>query len=262
MQGKDFAVDNISVSFGTDLINTGSTAISNLLLRHYKALGISDVELVLIINLIYLRCEEKDLCPTAERLSLFMNASCGSIVEMLAELMEKRFITISKEYVAQENEVVDGYSLAPLMEQLFCIWAREKQMQMLEIQRQGQGLKNNVLSNACKAFEKEFGRLLSPVEVEQIRFWVVESKIGGELIQEALRRASLMGVHNLKYIDKILLEWQKRNLVTLESVLNYEANHDRKASKPIKSKRVPEKVAENDEDKFRLLHWGNFGDGA
>lgn len=262
MQGKDFAVDNISVCFGTDLINRGSTAISNLLLRHYKSLGISDVELVLIINLIYLRCEEKDLCPTSERLSQLMNASCASIVEMLAGLMEKNFITISKEYLEEQDEVVDGYSLAPLMEQVFCIWAREKQKHMLEIQHQGQGLKNSVLANTCKAFEKEFGRLLSPVEVEQIRFWVVESKIGGELIQEALRRASLMGVHNLKYIDKILLEWQKRNLVSLESVLNYETNHERKLSKSVNPKRVPEKLVEKDEDKFRLLHWGNFGDGA
>ena len=38
----------------------------------------------------------------------------------------------------------------------------------------------------------------------------MESDISEELIKEALKEAILSGVHNLRYIDKILMEWTKK----------------------------------------------------
>ena len=58
-------------------------------------------------------------------------------------------------------------------------------------------------------FESEFGRTLSPTETEIISNWI-ESDIPEELIKEALKEAVLSGVHNMRYIDKILFEWTKK----------------------------------------------------
>lgn len=60
-------------------------------------------------------------------------------------------------------------------------------------------------------FEKEFGRTLSPMEYEIINSWK-EQKISNELILSALKEAVFNGVNNLRYIDKILYEWNKKGI--------------------------------------------------
>lgn len=60
-------------------------------------------------------------------------------------------------------------------------------------------------------FEKEFGRTLSTMEYEIINSWK-EQKISNELILSALKEAVFNGVNNLRYIDKILYEWNKKGI--------------------------------------------------
>ncbi len=60
-------------------------------------------------------------------------------------------------------------------------------------------------------FEKEFGRTLSPMEYDIINDWI-ESKISKELIIAALKEAVFNGVNNLRYVDKILYEWNKKGI--------------------------------------------------
>ncbi|MEG2351324.1 MAG: DnaD domain protein [Bacilli bacterium] len=67
------------------------------------------------------------------------------------------------------------------------------------------------------SFEKEFGRTLSPMEYEIIGNWI-ESKISKELILEALRETVFNGVNNLRYVDKILYEWNKKGIKKPEDV--------------------------------------------
>ncbi|OPY63661.1 MAG: DNA replication protein DnaD [Pelotomaculum sp. PtaU1.Bin065] len=71
-------------------------------------------------------------------------------------------------------------------------------------------------------FEKEFGRPLSPFEVEQIEQWAEQN--GALLVVEALKRAVLRGKHNFKYINSILSEWQKNNLRTVQAIQEYDAD--------------------------------------
>ncbi len=66
-------------------------------------------------------------------------------------------------------------------------------------------------------FEKEFGRTLSPMEYDIINNWI-ESKISKDLIIAALKEAVFNGVNNLRYIDKILFEWNKKGIKTPDDV--------------------------------------------
>ena len=66
-------------------------------------------------------------------------------------------------------------------------------------------------SDLFDLFEKEFGRTLSPMEYEIINSWV-ESKIDKGLIISALKEAVFNVVNNLRYIDKILYEWNKKGI--------------------------------------------------
>jgi len=105
----------------------------------------------------------------------------------------------------------------------------------------------------CQAFEKEFGRLLSPMELEQVNMWLDDGDGRPELIMEALKRAVMLGKHNFKYIDSILLEWRKNNLVTISEISEYEAKFRKRQLARPPVNRKPQ-VAENKKDKFRLLY--------
>ena len=72
-------------------------------------------------------------------------------------------------------------------------------------------------SNIYDSFEREFGRTLSPIEYEIINSWL-ESKISEELIMAALKEAVFNGVNNLRYIDKILYEWNKKGIKKSEDI--------------------------------------------
>ncbi len=71
--------------------------------------------------------------------------------------------------------------------------------------------KQNSEKDLYDNFEKEFGRTLSPMEYEIINDWV-EQGISNELILSALKEAVFNGVNNLRYVDKIIYEWNKKGI--------------------------------------------------
>lgn len=66
-------------------------------------------------------------------------------------------------------------------------------------------------------FEKEFGRTLSSMEYEIIRGWVSDD-MPSDLVREALREATYNGVSNLRYIEKIILDWKKRGYKNVKDI--------------------------------------------
>lgn len=58
-------------------------------------------------------------------------------------------------------------------------------------------------------FQRELGREISPMEYEIINAWL-EKGFSDELVIGALEEAVYNGVSSLRYIDKILYEWQKK----------------------------------------------------
>lgn len=71
------------------------------------------------------------------------------------------------------------------------------------------------------SFEREFGRTLSPMEYEIINNWL-EQKISHELILAALKESVFNGVNNLRYVDKILYEWNKKGIKKASDILDKE----------------------------------------
>jgi DNA replication protein len=72
-------------------------------------------------------------------------------------------------------------------------------------------------SNIYETFEQEFGRTLSSMEYEIISSWL-ESNYQEEVIIEALKEAVYNGANNLRYIDRILYEWNKKGIKNVSQV--------------------------------------------
>ena len=69
-------------------------------------------------------------------------------------------------------------------------------------------------------FETEFRRPLNGTEFEVIKAWL-DKMYNEELILLALKEAVYNGATNIRYIDTILYEWNKKGLKTKEDVENY-----------------------------------------
>jgi len=81
--------------------------------------------------------------------------------------------------------------------------------------------------NIYEIIAKEFGRNLTPMEGEMVSSWN-KNGYSLELIIEAVREATLNGVSSLRYIDKILYEWNKKGFKTKEDVINKNKKEDKK----------------------------------
>lgn len=79
-------------------------------------------------------------------------------------------------------------------------------------------VKDRAEGNIFTLFEKEFARPLTPMEYEFINAWI-NSGMNEDIIKEALKEATYNGVSNLRYIDKIIYEWNKKGYKTVEDVI-------------------------------------------
>ena len=82
-------------------------------------------------------------------------------------------------------------------------------------------------SNVFSMIEQEFGKTLSPIEYEIIKAWL-ESNKSVELIGCALKESVMNGVRNLRYMDKILYEWEKKGIRTKADVESHMNNRRKK----------------------------------
>lgn len=73
--------------------------------------------------------------------------------------------------------------------------------------------------NIFSIFENEFGRTLSSMDYEIINAWI-EKGFSEEMVIAALKEAVYNGVTNLRYIDKVLYEWNRKGYKTVSDVNN------------------------------------------
>lgn len=79
---------------------------------------------------------------------------------------------------------------------------------------------NETLSEVCNILQKEFGRLITPIETEKIKTWEYSLPI----IKLAIAEAVTNGVFYIKYIDSILFNWKKANVRSVGEAENYIKN--------------------------------------
>ncbi len=216
---KNYKRGNITAAFGVDLFIHGSTAIPNLLLKLYKDMGITDTEMMLLIQLFRLFTEENNYLPREDLLFEHLSGDEEQINRDLENLISNGMLKITEFYDAERDLVIKGYDFEPIFDRLSEIWACAR-VQQHEAMKKITENKSKKTVNLYKSFEKEFGRLLSPMEIEQIDVW--SQKMPSLMVLEALRRAVMLGKHNFKYIDSILLEWEKNNLTSPEQVEDYD----------------------------------------
>lgn len=177
-----------------NIIKSGTITIPKLLLQSYKELNLTEQELILIIYFI----GNNEFDP--ERISKDLGLSIGETLKIIDDLTKKDILKISTRSAKVYEEYID---LDELYNKLALTIMTDKETPKR--------------TNIYDKFENEFGRTLSPMEYEIIGAWI-ESGFSEELIEEALKEAVYNGVSNLRYIDKILYEWQKKGIKNQQDI--------------------------------------------
>lgn len=189
------------------------------LLKQYKSLGLNEQETMVLLQLIQFMKEENEF-PTPTEISNHMTISEKECAQVLRKLVQKNILAIEQ----RENEqhlISESYSLQPLFDKLYSN-SKEEPEQMDEISD----------GTIFILFEQEFGRPLSPFEIEMVNGWLDEDEINPALIKAGLRESVLMGKLNFKYIDRILREWKKKGIHTVEQARNASRNfHNKRNTK-------------------------------
>jgi DNA replication protein len=150
--------------------------------------------------------------PTPEELSERMTIANSECTAILRKLIQRGFIEIIEGY-SNDGIRFEKYSLEPLWERLV--------EQFLQHQKNNQQENKQVEeTDLYSCFEKEFGRPLSPFECESLTMWIDDDHHDPVIIKAALREAVMSGKLNFRYIDRILFEWKKNGIKTIDQAKN------------------------------------------
>lgn len=200
----------------------GFTTLQNGLIAYYSQLNISDAELIIIIQLEAF-AQRGEKFPSNENIASNTNLSIADVTNLIQQLIDQQFLSI-EQTTDNQGRIGNSYNLKPLYDKLDEFL--DKQILVKDQHHENKttvsdSLTNNPLNKIARQFEIEFGRYLSPIEREEIASWLNIDHYSPEIIELALREAVLSQAYSLKYVDRILLNWQRHNLKTVNEVKTF-----------------------------------------
>lgn len=190
-----------------DLINVNDNLIiPSYLIKFYALLNVNDYDFLLLV---YLINQKENIILDISRISKDLYLDESKVLEVISSLTDKKYISIE---MKKNNGIIEEYISLDLF---------YSKIKLLLIENKSTEKSNDIYS----LFEQEFGRTLSPIEYETISNWL-ECNISIDLIKSALKEAVLSGVNNIRYIDKILFEWNKKGYKKSEDIVRSKNSKD------------------------------------
>ncbi|PMD70750.1 DnaD domain protein [Companilactobacillus nuruki] len=189
-------------------INGGNTSISNIILKNYHRLGMTEKDLIVYLALL-MYAQKGNTFPMAKDLASDTGMDEASIYEIIQGMIKLGIIELKT--VMDHHQQRDIYSLTPIYHRIKNLLDQDSRSSQ----------QNKLMSETEELFKKvevEFGRPLSPIEQEQIHQWIEDDHYSIELIDLSLREAVLNQAYSLKYMDRILISWEKSNIKSAEQL--------------------------------------------
>lgn len=186
-----------------EIFKQGNMVIPLYLLQHFKDLKLKLEEFIFLMYL-YNLGDNFVFDPT--KFGNDLNMSLVEVMSFIEALTDKKFIRVE----SKKND-------KGIMEEFIIMDDFYSKLTMITIDEVNKETNDASKSDIFDVIQKEFGRTISPIEYEIIKAWI-ESGINENVIKEAVKEATFNGVSNLRYIDKILYEWGKLGVKTVEDV--------------------------------------------
>jgi len=193
-----------------NLLQDKPIVVPRILFNNYRKLNIDEEELIVIMLIISLG---NKIEYNPEIFVQELNMDRHKVMGIISNLMGKNILSL--EVIKNGRKTEEYISLSLLYDKLLNI--------IIDTDEDEVKIDNSIFS----VFENELGRLLSPMELEQIKEWVTTIK-NDELIIAALKEAVLNGVSNFRYIDAILNEWNKKGYRSKDDVMKDKSSYRKK----------------------------------
>ncbi|KRO10621.1 DnaD domain-containing protein [Paucilactobacillus hokkaidonensis] len=209
-------------SFMNRFVGAGQTVINNLILHHYRQIGMTTAQLMVYLQLksyIDRGIPSPDINVIAQNLG----TQATQVYELMHQMIEQKLMT-HKTQVDEAGKQSDYYDFSILLEKLAQL-DQQKETKVEEVKQ------DNQRSDVFDKIEVEFGRPLSPIEMETVSKWIDEDHYSVDLILIALQEAVLNQVWNLKYMDRILRSWEKQHITTTQQIDQQRKNRTQQQGK-------------------------------
>ena len=161
--------------------------LKGLAILKYKALGLNENEILILLLIMTLQASgQKGI--NYEMLTHYVHLDDKVIDSVLVGLVNKKMINLI------------GTSIS-----LDAFYKRLVFDAPVEQAEKSKGI------NLVEAFENEFAKALTPMELETIKSWK-QSGYSDQFILDALKEAALSNVHSFRYIEKILINWSQNGV--------------------------------------------------
>lgn len=185
-----------------DIFKQGNMVIPMYFLQHYKDFKLTMEE---FIFLMYLYNLGNNFVFDPGKFCSELNIEMVEVMNLISNLTDKHFIRV--EVLKNEKGIMEE---VVIMDDFY------SKLSLITIDEVNKVSKSDN-SDIFGIIEKEFGRTLSPMEYEIIKAWL-DGGFDENLIKEAIKEAVFNNVSSLRYIDKILYEWSKNGIKSVEDV--------------------------------------------
>lgn len=182
-----------------NLIKSGVISFKNLLIDKYSFIGLNETEVITLIKLqnLLISPEKTSLEKLPEKMHETMQLGSKEISDCLAKLIESKYIDIEE----FDGEVT--YSLDLTYQRLANVLDSENE-------KEDEDRYASDFKKITNIIEKEFNKLVSPLELQLIKSWIYEDKYEFSLINESILDAVKRQRKNVKAVNEILRSKKQR----------------------------------------------------
>lgn len=217
-------------------LQAGFTSISNLLLHHYKDLGMTTAQLILYLQFKSYQ-DRGTMNPDIRLIAKNLGTNELQVFEQLHQMMNNQLVEQKMRKLPDGKEDAI-YDFSPLVNKLA----------LLNNQQDEAAAKAATVTKRTATFnqlEAEFSRPLSSMELQIVNDWLDKDHYSPVMIKLALRQAVMNSALNLQYMDRILRSWDRQGLRTEHDINEHERRfEERKAgtkapNKTLKNAKIP-----------------------
>lgn len=202
-------------------LQAGETNISNLLLHHYKELGMTTSQFVLYLQ--FKSYQDRGIMnPDIRIIAKNLGTDERQVFEQLHQMMTNHLVEqkMRKMNDGKEDAIYDFSLLI-------------NKIAVLNEHDQEKTVKVENSTSRVKVFnqlEAEFGRPLSSMELQIVNDWLDKDNYSAVMIKLALREAVMNSALNLQYMDRILRSWQRQGLRSERDINEHERRFEERKS--------------------------------
>ncbi|MDY3024667.1 DnaD domain-containing protein [Streptococcus hyovaginalis] len=191
----------------TEAMKQGNLVLPAAILFHYRDIFQSADDFLVWQFFYFQNTSQKEEMASSE-IAESIGKTISDVNRIIARLTNQELLDVKTIEMGGEIEMI--FDTSPAFQKLDSLIEPKKES--------AKSSSGNAYKDLVMDFEKEFGRYLSPFELQDLEKTVTDDGVDPDLIRQALREAVFNGKINLKYINGILRNWKRDGITTVRQV--------------------------------------------